>query len=511
VTSPARHHIDRVSPPGDPSRSSSALIANTLNAGRLGVRQVANFCLSAATPLTVVTGWIVATYAITGVTGIPLAFLVVAGVLALFTVGFVAMGRSIANAGAFYAYIARGLSRRVGVGAAWLAVASYNLLQVALYGLIGVAAGPLGQQYLGVELPWWVYALCAWLVTLVMGLAKVDLNGKVLAVLLMTEVTTIVVCSVANVVRPGPEGVSFATLQPPALFSAGTASIMIMSMAVLGYIGFESAAVFSEETRNTARTVKAAMYWTIGASCFVYVLASWGMSVAVGPSRIVAAANEQGAELFFSLASDRLGSAIADLARFLLLTSILAALISFHNTVSRYKFALGRERVLPRVLGTTWAHTGSPAAASLVQSALALIVITVYAVRGLDPLVELFYFTGTAGGIGVLTLLLITAVSIVVFFARERAGESLWAARIAPGAAAVLLGVILFVSVKNLDTLLGVDPGHPLTWIIPVGIVTLLALGATWAYFLRVKRPEVFEVIGQGAESAQARVQAVTR
>ena len=32
----------------------------------------------------------------------------------------------------------------------------------------------------------------------------------------------------------------------------------------------------------------------------------------------------------------------------LFLTSLIAAMISFHNIISRYTFSLGRERVLPR-------------------------------------------------------------------------------------------------------------------------------------------------------------------
>lgn len=100
---------------------------------RLGVPAIIFFVMSAATPLTVVAG----------VTGIPLAFLIVAIVLGVFSVGYVAMARHVANAGAFYAYVAQGLGRPLGVAAAWIALLAYNALQVGLYGAIGAAAGPL--------------------------------------------------------------------------------------------------------------------------------------------------------------------------------------------------------------------------------------------------------------------------------------------------------------------------------------------------------------------------------
>jgi len=50
----------------------------------------------------VAAGVIPTAYALTGLTGIPVAFLVVAVVLALFCPGYVAMSRRIRNAGAFY-------------------------------------------------------------------------------------------------------------------------------------------------------------------------------------------------------------------------------------------------------------------------------------------------------------------------------------------------------------------------------------------------------------------------
>ena len=58
-------------------------------------------------------------------------------------------------------------------------------------------------------------------------------------------------------------------------------------------------------------------------------------------------------ELFFNLAADRIGSTALHLGHALFLTSLIAAMISFHNIISRYAFSLGREGVLPRALGRT--------------------------------------------------------------------------------------------------------------------------------------------------------------
>ncbi len=90
-------------------------VSEALARGRLGIPSVIFFVLSAAAPLTVVAGVVTTGYGVIGVTGIPLAFLLVAAVLALFSVGYVAMSRRVENAGAFYAYVSRGLGRPAGV------------------------------------------------------------------------------------------------------------------------------------------------------------------------------------------------------------------------------------------------------------------------------------------------------------------------------------------------------------------------------------------------------------
>jgi hypothetical protein len=143
-----------------------------------------------------------------------------------------------------------------------------------------------------------------------------------------------------------------------------------------------------------------------------------------------------------------------------------------------------------------------------VQSTIGLVVIITFAVAGWDPLVQLFYWGGTIGGIGVLTLLAMTSLAVIGFFARTgRASrtETGWATRTAPALAGIGLVIALVLALRNLGTLLGVPPGHPLISIVPAGIGAILALGVAWAVFLRLTRPDVYEAIGLGPASSAVR------
>jgi amino acid transporter len=482
-----------------PGRSSDR-ISRALARNRLGVPSVVFFVLSAAIPLTFVAGVVTTGYAVTGVTGFPVAFAVIALLLALFAVGYVAMSRHITNAGAFYTYIAHGLGKPAGVAASWVALLAYTALQVGLYGLIHAAIQPKLTEWFDIEVSWWVVALVAWALVAVLGVLRVDVNSKVLAVLLIAEIAILIIYSVADVANPAGGEISFDTLAISNLFSSGAGAIL--ALAVLGFIGFEACVVFSEEARDPRRTIRLATYTAIGIVGVVYVFASWAMSVATGPDEIAATTQEFGPGTIFVLADQFLGGFWADLGEILLVTSLFAGMIAFHNMWARYSFALGRERVLPAGLGQTSGRTGAPIYGSLVQSVIGLVVIVYYAAADLDPVVQLFFYGGASGALGVIVLITTSSFAVVAFFSRNPSGESVWRRATAPILASIALTVVVVVAIANFDIVLGVEPDNNVRWIVPIAYCVAIVLGFLYGLFLKSSRPDVYASIGLGANAA---------
>jgi amino acid transporter len=476
-----------------PGRMSRALAQD-----RLGVPAVLFFVLAGVAPLTVAAGVIPTAYQTTGLTGIPAAFLVVAVILALFATGYVAMTRHITNSGAFYAFVARGLGRPAGVSAALVALLSYSLLQVGLYGALGPAAASQAAAHLGVHEPWWRWALGAWAVITVLGLLRVDIAGRVLGVLLSAEIIVILAETIAGLAHPAGGRLSLATLSPGALTSAGFGTFGVLAVvAVLGFVGFEQAPVLAEEARNARRTIPVATYAALGMIAVVYAGVSWAMAVHAGDRNVVAAATAQGPGLLFGLGGS---GVLAQAAQWLFLTSLFAAALAFHNCVWRYVYALGREGVLPAALARTGGNN-IPKTASLVQSATALLVIVGYAAGGLPPMTDLFFWLGTTGGFGILVLLALTAIAVIAFFARDDRGESTWRRLTAPALAAAALTGIVVLAVTHYATLLGVPPGNSAAWLLPASYAAAAVIGMGWGLVLKTWRPGVYATIGLGAHA----------
>jgi amino acid transporter len=227
-----------------PTKTASrpGVVSRALARDRLGIPAVLFFVLAGVAPLTVAAGVIPTAFATTGLTGIPAAFLVVAVILGVFATGYVAMARHVTHAGALYAMISAGLGRVTGVAAALVALLSYTFLQVGLYGAFGPNAASEAAAHLGVHAPWWAFALGAWAVVTVLGLARVDITGRILGALLTAEVIVIVAESVTGLAHPAGGHLSFATLSPAALGSAGFGTFGVLAVvAVLGFVGFEQA------------------------------------------------------------------------------------------------------------------------------------------------------------------------------------------------------------------------------------------------------------------------------
>jgi amino acid transporter len=486
----------------DKSTKVASNVAAALAHNKLGTTRVTQFALSAAATLTVVAGVFPTGFAVTGISGIPAAFVLLGVVLIVFCVGYNAMSRRISNAGAFYAYIAQGVSRPAGVAAAWIALVCYNLLQVGLYGIFGAVGAPLLNSALHVTLPWWGWSLIVWAIVAILGLAQVEFNGSVLGVLMVAEVVVILIYSAAFVSHPAGGVVTASTFAPSHLFVSGWGALLVIAMT--GFVGFESAAFYSEEAKDSHRTVPTATYVCVGLIALLYCLSSWAMTVVVGPGNIVSTAGKQGGELVFNLAAQTLGSAWGTLGHALLLTSVFAAMISYHASASRYVFSLGREGVLPAMFGRTLPKTGAPVWGSICQTILGFAVIVSFAAAGLDPLLNLFYWLGTTGGFGVLVLLTGTSAAVIGYF-RRKGGENLWRAAIAPFLTLVALAAAVILSVANFATLLGVSNDSPARWAFPAAYLVVALGGVLWATVLRIRRPEVYERIGLGVSAETGR------
>ncbi|MFF5992752.1 APC family permease [Prauserella flavalba] len=426
--------------------------------GSLGAGSIVFMVVAAAAPLTVVAGSVPLGVALGNGAAFPATFVLCCAVLLLFAVGFCAMSRHVPNAGAFYSYVQRGLGRAPGLGTAFLALVTYTAVQLAVYGYLGATLDGLVQHYGGPALPWWLYALGAAAVAGVLGYRHIELSSRVLGVLLLCEVGIVLVFDAVVAARGGSgTGLSTALLQP-AQIGSGSLGIAIM-FAIASFIGFEATAVFRDEARDPGRTIPRATYAALLLIAGFYALSSWAVVSAWGDAAAVEQAAADPGNMLIATIGNYLGTAGADVAQVLLVTSLFAALLAFHNVIARYAFSLGNTSALPSVCGRSHARHGSPHVASLAQSGSAVLLVVLFAALGMDPVTQVFAWMAGTATLGVLALMTLTCLAVVVFFRRSRVDQRTWHTLVAPALGLAGLGTCLALTIDNFPTLIGGSGG----------------------------------------------------
>ncbi|MFJ9855500.1 APC family permease [Streptomyces sp. NPDC101150] len=456
---------------------------HTLERSVIGTGDLVFFVVAAAAPLTVMAGVAPVSIGMAGQAA-PLGYLVSGLLLIIFAAGFTAMSRHVHNAGAFYAYIGCGLGRTTGVGAAYVALLAYNAIEVGLLAAFGWFTGSGVQGLTGVRVPWWAWALAGLVAIGVLGYLKVTFSAKVLGVALALEVLILLAFEAGVFVHGGgPQGPQFGALSPEHLANAGVGGMFVL--AVGAFIGFEATAIYSEEARRPERSVPRATYVAVGFLALFYTFTVWVIINAYGASRAQTVANGPGGpDMVLTATQHFAGAWAADAMHVLIITSAFAATLAFHNGATRYLYALGREGLLPRRLGTVTARHRSPAAAVLLQSALALAVVLATAAAGQNPYSVTFLWTSGMGILGVLLLQTLAALAVYGFFRRDRQGMPAWRVVAAPLLSGTGLAALIVLICRNFGLLTGASTAVNVALLAPLP----LAFGTGLAIARHIRR-----------------------
>jgi amino acid transporter len=443
-----------------------------LHHSRLGVIGIVFFVVAAAAPLVGMTGAVPVAIVLGNGAAAPGAYVAVGLVLLLFSVGYNAMSRHVTNTGAFFAYVGRGLGISPGVGSAFVSLVAYIAIQLAIYGFFGAVVGGQMAAQFGIEWDWWVWVLIAWVLVTALSLFSVDVGAKVLGVLMGLELLSLVITALAVIFQGGgPEGFDLAASFAPAnVFVGGLAGSagIALAFAFASYIGFEATAIYGEEAKDPHRTVPRATYVAVGTIAIVFAITSFAIVSGLGASTIVdqvleiSNGLEDPAAVLFAVASQYVGDWMATLMGWLVISSLFAGLLAFQNSAARYFYAMGRARVLPQRLDRVNA-VGAPQVASLTTSVIALIVIVIFVVQGLDPVTNMFFWFSGLAVVAIVWVEMLVCLAVVVYFRRSTDDRRVWNTLIAPLGALVLLGLGQYLLTSRFGLLAGtvaegVDP-----------------------------------------------------
>ena len=267
-------------------------------------------------------------------------------------------------------------------------------------------------------------------------------------------------------------------------------------------MGAISKPTHDQKAKNPKRIVPLSMYISVIGLGIFYTITSW--AALSGYHSIDEAANvaqNNSAQFFFIPAKDFLGQWAQDIMSYLIITGSFACGMAFHNTAARYFYSLGRERVMPSVLGRTHRRWKSPHVATLTQSAAAAVIVLLFALftgthdPASEAYLQLYGLMAVMGVIIILAVQAVVSVAIWNYFRTHHPEEHhLWKTTLAPLISFVAQAVVLALLFDNI-TFLGSGYSYA-NWLGPID-AGVFAIGLAGAYYWKRKDPARFDAVGR--------------
>jgi amino acid transporter len=391
---------------------------------------------------------------------VPLAFLIAAVGVLLVAYTFTRLCQYYQHSGSVYAFVGATLGPRAGVVAGWGLVGTYVFYAVTTAAAAGIfGSGLLNTLGVWTNQPSWApMVFVAVALALALLLAALPARGGT-NVLLIVEVCTVTLILIVTVVvfvkllsHSAPGGSTFTW----SVFSLGPGtSVSALFLGVvfgfLSFAGFEASATLGEEARNPSRDIPRAIVGVaiFGGIYFVVVTAAEMMGF--GTSAKGLAAFGSSPSLLGDLGSSYVGSWVGDVITAGTTVSAFGCCLACTVGAARLIYAMSRDSFGPRGIGAAHHRWGTPAAATGVVTAFAVIIYVVYIVVSSSPsaLAEnAFLWSGTIGTLILLVAYVLATIgmTLLVFVRRKMPSVPMWQV-IVPVATIIVLGYTLYRNV----------------------------------------------------------------
>jgi amino acid transporter len=402
------------------------------------------------------------------------------------------LAKQLPSAGGFYTYAARGLHPAVGFLVGWGYAFVEPLVAPLLYLIFGnVVASTLQAEFGWSYDTWWVVAaVAAALLVFVFGWFGIRLSTGAGTILGLFEILVFAALAVTLIVQAGDAntgtvfGTEFATVEG---FGGMSGVIAGSVYTILAFIGFEAAAPLAEEARDPRRTVRLAVIYSCLLIGLFYVLTTYAAAVSFGPDRFAEFPASGDGNPWDALARSAWGAGWV-LVFLAIANSAIANANASANAATRTWFAMGRIRLLPRMLEHVNPRWRSPDVAVVLQLVVG-VGVAVWLGLQYEPLTA-FAVVGTIVTAVIIAIYMVVNLSCLVFYLRERRGQfNLLLHGLIP-----VLGIVAFVpafltavGIQAFDFISALP--YPISLVGPV-VGIWYAIGLVYLIVLATRRPE---------------------
>jgi amino acid transporter len=341
----------------------------------------------------------------------------------------------------------------------------------AVLGVTGYFASTSVEDWTGASIPAPFFMLACVVIVSTLAWFHIELTAKILGVFLVAELIGLLIFGFAILFQGGADGLHAAPLNPleifdnsaaAKVFGAGAAGVALFG-AFWSWVGFEMAPNYAEESRNPRKIAAYAMYTSVIGLGVLYTFISWMFVTGWGQLGAAQAVNAQYegkyASAFYPLTDRFVGSGLTTVFEVLIITGSFACFLAFYNTSSRYFYSMGREGLIPKVLGKVHPTHRGPYIASMLVTALVSVYCLAFVISDssdLAMLLKLGTWSPLMGVLGLLAVQAFVSFAIIKYFLTEaRDGFHPWKTLIAPLLGGIAQIGACYLLIKNRGLLSG--------------------------------------------------------
>lgn len=420
------------------------------------------------------------------------------------TIGLTFVGSNInqfarrsASPGSLYAYITKGLGATTGVIAGWSLILAYLFTAMAVVcgfvNFVEVLFNPIGLTIA----PIFLIASCtgiAWY----FAYKDIRLSTMLMLALEVGSVALILMLGLIVLFKKGT------LIDPTQLTLQGakpSGIVFGLVLAVLSFVGFESAATLGDEAKNPLRTIPRAVTLSTLASGLFFVLLAY--IEVLGFSSLPNPMNESSAPLN-DLAQFAGVGLLGVLISIGAAVSMFACTLACINAGSRILFTMGRHSIFHSLIGQAHGRNETPYVAVTISALLIFLATASVNLFGVGALNGFAYF-GTIATYGFLTVYILISIAAPCYLARrsELRAKHLVSAAVAIGL--MLIPVLGSVGLPGENSLFPVPPA-PYN-VFPYLFLLYLVAGAGWFVILRLRSPDLIQEIESDIEASHSKFQ----
>ncbi len=358
---------------------------------------------------------------------IPQAGVVGAAIPLCYVIGFVIallvahqyseMSRELPSSGSAYTFVLEGLGPRWGLLTAWIGLAAIAIGAPYSFILMSANIQALVARWLGVNIHWSFWFVAAVGIIFALGYTGIRQSLTVDLTLLTFEIGICLILGGLVLFHVGQQGglsaVPFTLSQVP---KGGDLTVGII-LAVLSFIGFETAAALGEETSNPHRNIPRAVFGSMVVVGLFYVLMAYVATIGYGINNMATGyANDPAPfDKIGRLFGGGLFVLLVDLAGIL---SFFGAALAIINGGARIIYTVGRDGLFPRWMAYTHPthHTPVGAIATLCIFGIVSGIILGFWFAPINA----FGFLGTLDALFVLLIYILVNVACFRYFLRKQ-------------------------------------------------------------------------------------------